>query len=261
MLQRQVCGTQDLKKLTEIHLKIMSSMVCIQRLDVFLPNLVALNLDGSMLNSLRDLGSYLQIKYLNVSRCGLNSLDGSSCFTKLVHLIADGNRIRNMAQVCSLIDLQKLSLRGFVQCCSTLHRIIMSFFGRNQIKDVATVSFLGLCNELKELDLAGNPVALVPDYRVNIRSVLPEIKILDDVPFYDEPPTEPEIISSSEYSSSLTSSLDRAPVGQSSGPSSGQSNFDLPSVEIDNNRPASSGGATKSVPILTDNRPSTAGNF
>lgn len=87
-------------------------MVCIQRLDAFLPNLVVLNLDGSKLNSLRDLGCHLEIKHLNVSRCGLNNLDGSASFTKLIQFIADDNRIRTMGQVCSLTELQKLSLRG-----------------------------------------------------------------------------------------------------------------------------------------------------
>lgn len=111
--QLQVSGSQDLRTLKEVHLKIMSSMVCIQRLDVFLPNLVALNLDGSSLNSLRDLGSNLTVQYLNVSRCGLNSLDGTNGLSMLLHLVADGNRIHSVGQLCNLPDLQKLSLRGY----------------------------------------------------------------------------------------------------------------------------------------------------
>lgn len=105
-------GSNDLRTLTEVHLKIMSSMVCIQRLDMFLPRLVSLNLDGSALNSLRDLGANLKVKYLNVSRCGLSSLDGTNGLPTVVHLVADGNRITGVGQICNLIDLQKLSLRG-----------------------------------------------------------------------------------------------------------------------------------------------------
>lgn len=88
-------------------------MVCIQRLDIFLPQLVSLNLDGSILNSLRDLGTNLSVKYLNVSRCGLNSLDGTNGLQTLVHLVADDNRINGVGQICNLHDLQRLSLRGY----------------------------------------------------------------------------------------------------------------------------------------------------
>ena len=88
-------------------------MVCIQRLDEFLPSLVSLNLDGSKLNSLRDLGSNLSIKYLNVSRCGLRSLDGTNGLTTLVHLVADTNNIQNFGPLCNLPDLRRLSIRRF----------------------------------------------------------------------------------------------------------------------------------------------------
>lgn len=91
----------------------MSSMVGLHRLNVFLPSLISLNLDGSSLNSLRDLGCGLKIKYLNVSRCGLHSFDGAAGLGMLEHLVADCNHIHNVNQLSALIDLKKLSLRRY----------------------------------------------------------------------------------------------------------------------------------------------------
>lgn len=110
--KRKVSGTHELQSITEVNLKLSSSMVCIQRLEVFLPNLVSLNLDGSSLNSLRDLGTGLVIKYLNVSRCGLANLDGTNGLTSLIHLVAESNTIRDVSPVFNLSDLRKLNLRG-----------------------------------------------------------------------------------------------------------------------------------------------------
>lgn len=79
---------------------------------IFLPHLVALNLDGSSLNSLRDLGCELKVKYLNISRCGLKSFDGISGFDSVEHLVADDNEIANVMQLSTMNELQILSLRG-----------------------------------------------------------------------------------------------------------------------------------------------------
>lgn len=110
----KVAETEDLRTLATVHLRIASTMICIQHLEVFLPNLVVLDLNGSELSSLRDLGTQLRIKSLNVSRCGLHSLDGTTGLSTLVELVADENAIRGVEQVCNLIELTKLSLRGYV---------------------------------------------------------------------------------------------------------------------------------------------------
>lgn len=87
-------------------------MFGLHRLNIFVPALVALNLDGSSLNTLRDLGDDLTIKYLNVSRCGLRNFDGVNGFTTLEHLVADDNSIKEIAQLANLPNLCKLSVRG-----------------------------------------------------------------------------------------------------------------------------------------------------
>lgn len=107
----KVAETEDLLTLASVHLKISSTMICIQHLEVFLPNLQALDLNGSELSSLRDLGTNLRIKSLNVSRCGLCSLDGVTGLTALVKLVADENRISTVGQLCNLRDLRTISLQ------------------------------------------------------------------------------------------------------------------------------------------------------
>lgn len=87
-------------------------MVGLQRLNDFMPNLKALNLDGSTLYSLRDLGCNLEVIYLNVSRCSLTSFDGTNGLTTVQHLIADYNHISDVGSLCNLSQLHKLSIRG-----------------------------------------------------------------------------------------------------------------------------------------------------
>lgn len=89
-------------------------MFGVHRLNVFLPSLTALNLDGSSLDSLRDLGTELKLTYLNVSRCGLRSFDGIIHMDTIEHLIADDNRIQHVSSLTSLVKIKKLSLSGFV---------------------------------------------------------------------------------------------------------------------------------------------------
>lgn len=105
-------GSSNLETLTSIEMRVMTSMVGLHRLNVFLPCLISLNLDGSALNSLRDLGCGLTIKYLNVSRCGLRSFDGIGGLAMVEHLVADCNSISNVGQLNQLGDLKKLSLHG-----------------------------------------------------------------------------------------------------------------------------------------------------
>lgn len=112
--QRNVSSSNDLDTLAEVHLKVSSNMLGLQRLNVFLPKLVSLNLDGSYLGSLRDLGSNLSVKYLNISRCGLTNLDGTNGLISVQHLVADGNAITNLQPLCNLENLRILSIRGFV---------------------------------------------------------------------------------------------------------------------------------------------------
>lgn len=115
-MQKCAIGTNDMATVTQLHLFLSSSMFGLHRLNVFVPLLTALNLDGSSLDSLRDLGSDLNLKYLNVSRCGLRSFDGINGMQILVQLIADNNKIEYVLPLTNLSELQSLSLKGSVFC-------------------------------------------------------------------------------------------------------------------------------------------------
>lgn len=113
-MQKSAVGTNEMAMMTQIQLLLSSNMFGLHRLNVFLPSLTALNLDGSSLDSLRDLGSELTLKYLNVSRCGLRSLDGINGMQMVEQLIADNNNIEYVLPLANMSELRSLSLKGFV---------------------------------------------------------------------------------------------------------------------------------------------------
>lgn len=177
-LLKQVSGTNDLASVEEIQLRIVSHTISLQRIHLFMPNLRVLNLEGSIVSSLRDLGcDIITLKYLNVSRCGLKSFDGTNGLGTLEVMIAEFNIISDISPCCSLYNLRKLNLKG------------------NNIRTIDTITFLELCPKLKDLNLLENPVTKTHNYRNSVKEVLPNLTILDDVVFY-------EIQSFNEFSSS-----------------------------------------------------------
>lgn len=84
----------------------------LHRIPIFIPNLERLNLEGSVVVSLRDLGCDMTVlKYLNVSNCGLKSLDGTNGLTSLEELVADNNLIKYVGTCTNLSNIQKISLK------------------------------------------------------------------------------------------------------------------------------------------------------
>lgn len=79
-------------------------------------------------------------------------------------------------------------------------------FRSNRIATYGAVSFMSLCPAILELDLRGNPVHELADYRDTVHDMMPDLKLLDSQPFYDRPPPTDESLSSSDYSSSTATS-------------------------------------------------------
>lgn len=127
---------------------------------------------------------------------------------------------------------------------------------RNNIQDLGAVSFMIMCSQLQDIDLTGNPVCKVKDYRKGVKEVIPNLMILDEIPFYEIPPDNP-VVSSSEYSSSLTS-FSETKVSTTSSDNSLDIRTDIKGIA----RPASS-AEVGCVPIQinTKQRPSTAGKM
>ncbi|XP_017460855.1 PREDICTED: uncharacterized protein LOC108354174 [Rhagoletis zephyria] len=161
-LLRRVTGRNDLHNVETVRLRVISYTISLARLPLFLPRLQHLDLSGSVLCSLRDLGyGLMHLNYLNVSNCGLNSFDGTSGLPAVRILIADGNMIQRVDPLTELPLLQHLSAQN------------------NRISDLGLLTFLGLCPNLQELELQGNPVVNLPLYRTTLQRSIPTLRLLD----------------------------------------------------------------------------------
>ncbi|XP_068149196.1 uncharacterized protein [Drosophila tropicalis] len=194
-LLRRVTQRTDLDQVETVRLRVISYTISLSRLSLFMPRLQHLDLSGSVLSSLRDLGyGLLQLKHLNISNCGLNSFDGTSGLPGLRVLIADGNMIQRVGPLAELAELQVL------KAC------------HNRISELGLLSFLGLCPQLREVELLGNPVCRLPLYRATLRRSVPSLQMLDGQSFNvaqanEQPAAEHSIFSPSneEAQSSLSS--------------------------------------------------------
>ncbi|XP_055856164.1 uncharacterized protein LOC129919330 [Episyrphus balteatus] len=168
-LLRRVTGRHDIQNVDSVKLRVISYMVSLCRLSLFMPRLVHLDLSGSVLNSLRDLGcGLIHLTHLNVSNCGLSSVDGTSCIPTIEVLIADGNMIQLVGPLSTLVMLKKLSLKN------------------NRISDLGMLTFLGMCTNLIDVELQGNPVTNYILYRRTLQRNLPSLELLDGQPFTDD---------------------------------------------------------------------------
>ncbi|KAH8369879.1 hypothetical protein KR093_001343 [Drosophila rubida] len=174
-LLRRVTQRTDLEHVESVRLRVISYSISLSRLSLFLPSLQQLDLSGSVLSSLRDLGyGLMQLTHLNISNCGLNSFDGTSGLPAIRVLIADGNMIQRVGPLSELSQLQVLQARN------------------NRISELGLLSFLGLCPQLMEVELGGNPVCRLPLYRDTLRRSVPTLQQLDGQPIDIIDQTEPE---------------------------------------------------------------------
>ncbi|XP_026478642.1 leucine-rich repeat-containing protein 56-like [Ctenocephalides felis] len=175
LLQR-ICASEangeekDVESLLRVTMRVTSRDVSLQRLHLYVPALQELVLEGSRMTSIRDLGCDLvNLKLLNISNCGLDSLDGTNGLpVTLEKLYAARNRIRDVICVVSLEGLQLLDLSG------------------NRVRDISTLGFLTLCEELRSIFLANCPCADIPDFRRRVRKLMPHLHELDGIPFQEE---------------------------------------------------------------------------
>ncbi|XP_070141310.1 leucine-rich repeat-containing protein 56 isoform X2 [Drosophila kikkawai] len=181
----------DLEAVESVRLRVISYTISLSRLSLFLPRLQTLDLSGSVLSSLRDLGyGLVQLTQLDISNCGLNSFDGTSGLPGIRVLIADGNMIQRVDPLAELVHLRVLRARG------------------NRISELGLLSFLGMCPQLQEVELQGNPVCRLPLYRSLLARSVPTLLLLDGRTLNTAPPeieespspasSEPESAGSSE---------------------------------------------------------------
>ena len=135
----------------------------LQELGVVAHNLRELNLSGSWVESLRDLGTALQhLEVLWVKRCGMKDLEGISGFPVLKELYAAFNSVSSLSPLLFADTLEIVDLE------------------LNEIRDIQELQALEACTNLISLTLEGNPVSTAEGYRENVLTSLPGLLYLDD---------------------------------------------------------------------------------
>jgi len=125
--------------LTSLSLVIDKNFNMMNDIGYRLPNLIELNLQGSNIESIMDIGtSFNKLEKLNVSGCGLTDLSGIICFRNLKELNASNNKITD------LLD---------IEMCEELKVIDLS---NNLISDENNLLFLNSCPNLRKVILTGN---------------------------------------------------------------------------------------------------------
>ncbi|GFS10197.1 leucine-rich repeat-containing protein 56 [Elysia marginata] len=167
-------GVDNLSTVECLELKVDSRETSLGNFGSLLPNLRELKLSGSCISCVRDLGSSLRnLRILWLTRCGLEELDGISSMLNLVELYLEYNEISDLSPLSMLEQLEILDLEG------------------NNIDDITQVQYLSLCPKLRRLALDGNPICVYAspseqepdpdyDYRGSVRSLLPNLLVLDD---------------------------------------------------------------------------------
>ena len=127
--------------LTTLRLKIDKNFNMMNDIGFRLPNLIELDLQGSEIESIMDIGtSFNKLEKLNVSGCGLTDLSGIICFQNLKELNVSNNKITD------LID---------IEMCEELRFIDLS---NNYISEENNLLFLNSCPNLKKVILTGNKI-------------------------------------------------------------------------------------------------------
>ena len=127
--------------LTSLSLKIDKNFNMLNDIGYRLPNLISLDLSGSEIESIMDIGtSFKKLEKLNVSNCGLSDLNGIICFNNLKELIASNNKITDLI---------------YIEMCEELKIIDLSY---NLIEDENNLLFLNSCPKLQKVILIGNKI-------------------------------------------------------------------------------------------------------
>ena len=131
----------QIKELRSLKLTINKNFGMLNDIGYYLPNLLELNLEGSEISSILDIGiSFQNLIKLNVSNCKLLDLSGIICFKKLQELNANNNMINDLIDLEMCNEIKILDLRN------------------NNIEDIDNLYFLNSCEKLEKIYLKGNPI-------------------------------------------------------------------------------------------------------
>ncbi|XP_036390565.1 leucine-rich repeat-containing protein 56 [Megalops cyprinoides] len=171
---KDLTGTPDLRNVTTMEMCVDTRENTLGNFGAYLPRLVQLKMNNSLIMSVRDLGTTLShLQVLWMARCGLADLDGIPSFSSLKELYVAYNNISDLGPISMLDHLELLDLEG------------------NSVDDITQVQYLGLCSQLSNLTLEGNPICTRPhpgtsqteqySYRVAVRELVPQLRYLDNI--------------------------------------------------------------------------------
>lgn len=168
---QEISCSNDLSKVTQIEMVVDTSETSLGNFGQYLPQLIQLKLNNSLIPTLRDIGTSLQnLQILWLSRCKLNDLDGISSILNLKELYISFNNVSDLSSICFLESLEVLDLEA------------------NLISDIEQIDYLSMLNQLSILTLTGNQITNLPKdsyngntYREYIITKLPQLEILDDL--------------------------------------------------------------------------------
>ncbi|XP_039187161.1 leucine-rich repeat-containing protein 56 isoform X1 [Crotalus tigris] len=172
---KALTGLDDLRQVKALEMHVNTRENSLGNFGSYLPNLKQLKLNGSVLTSVRDLGTALpRLQVLWMARCGLPDLDGISACCSLKELYIAYNNIGDLSQISLLENLEILDLEG------------------NNIEDLSQIQYLRLCTKLTNLTIEGNLICLKPspqssedpdyNYRIEVKKLIPHLKFLDEIP-------------------------------------------------------------------------------
>ena len=135
--------------------------------------LTTLNISGNpTLTSVADIGELPALKTLDVSNCGLASIDGLTNTPCLETLNIEGNA--ELANLDGFVDVETLG---------SLREINASSTGIAEIGEISKLKSLPLLDTIKLTDA---PVSGIDNYAIEMLIVLPKLKMLDEEEITEE---------------------------------------------------------------------------
>ena len=161
----KVTNGADLDMLVHLSIVVDTRWQSLLEIGSLLPCLQSLILDGSIITSIRDLGTVLvNLQSLSLNECDLSDIDGISALSGLKQLSLRDNNIADCDPLAMHPNIEELILCG------------------NQVRNFSVTNALASCDRLKRLYLSRNPIESAPHYRLVIPHFLPGLQSLDGTP-------------------------------------------------------------------------------
>jgi hypothetical protein len=168
-------GKKNFKKMKSLQAVADTSSMSLSYLGELFPGLQVLRLDNSVIDNIRDISTQLNLlRVLSLEHCSLTSLDGiCAVCPRIEELYVGFNQVGDVSELLGLNSLRVLNIES------------------NLIPRVGDVELLKCCRKLRALFLRGNGAEEEPEYRAEVKRLLPQLRCLDGVRFDGPEEAEP----------------------------------------------------------------------